>query len=618
MRSSSLCASRRSFRLKISPTKLAVGTALAVIAGVAIPAVGQDRPESLLPPGFDDPVPAPAPTPRATTAPRPDSPAPPPPVPGGVPDGPRDGATLPLAGPTPVASAIDKDGDGKTDPDVIARYELPDFAKRSLAQVGPSSPASDGLPATAFGNADGRFLQILMRRTQAPVASRWLSIALRRALLSRVDTPRGVDGADFAAERAWLLIRMGEADAARAMVQSVDTENYTPKLFQIGMQAMLATADPGGLCGMTPRALRVAPDRNWRLAEAICAGLEGDPARAGPLIDAARRRMGNEIDLLLAEKLVGMGVSGRRAVTIEWDSVDGISAWRWGLATASGTDMPARLYETAGPQLRYWRATSPDVALRDRASLAEAAAAQGVFSAQALTDLYGEIEDQEDASAAEVAVARDLRTAFIAATPGERVAEIRQLWDQAEGAGAKYSRLILTARAAARLAPSAEFANDADQLIASMLSAGLDRAALRWRSIVPRGSDGWGMLMLADPASAPVAAGEVEAYGGDTANRAMLIAAMAGMGRVAGGDGARLMRDSGVHFETGNAWTRAIDLAAERQQPGTVVLLAAVGMQTRSWAGVSPAALYHITRALTRVGLDSYARMIAVEAITRL
>jgi hypothetical protein len=32
---------------------------------------------------------------------------------------------------------------------------------------------------------------------------------------------------------------------------------------------------------------------------------------------------------------------------------------------------------------------------------------------------------------------------------------------------------------------------------------------------------------------------------------------------------------------------------------------------------VSPEALYHITRALTRVGLGGYARMIAVEAITR-
>lgn len=601
--------------MKISRTKLAFGAALAVIAGVGIPALGQDRPESLLPPGFDDPVPAPAPTPRPTQAPRPSAPGTPPaaaPTPGAAL---ADGAPLPTPSPTPVTSAIDKDGDGKTDADVIARYELPDFAKRGIARVGPSSPASDGLPATAFGSADGGFLQILMRRMNAPVASRWMSIALRRALLSRVDTPRGLNGADFAAERAWLLIRMGEADAARAMVQSVDIADYTPKLFQIGMQAMLASADPGGLCPMLNPALEAGADRNWRLAQAICAGLEGDPNTAGPLIDAARRRMGNEIDLLLAEKLVGMGVAGRRAVTIEWDGVDRLSAWRWGLATASATEIPDTLFQNASPQLRYWRATSPASPLRARIPFAESAASQGVFSSQALTDLYGEVEEQEDGSVAEVAVARDLRTAFIAATAAERVERMRALWEQKEGASANYARLILTARAAARLAPSADLAEQVDPLIASMLSAGFDRAAMRWQGVAARGSDGWALLLLADPSRRQIAAGEVDAYG-NAEKRAMLAAGLAGIGRVADAD--QLLRGAGVDPSVENAWTRAIDLAAEQGQPGTVVLLAAVGMQSRVWQGVSPAALYCITRALTRVGLDGYARMIAVEALTRL
>ena len=519
----------------------------------------------------------------------------------------------PQPGATPVPT-------GEIDYAVVARYELLDFAKRSLAQVGPSSPASDGLPATAFGTADGRFLQTLMRRMDAPIASRWLSIALRRALLSRVDTPRGVNGADFAAERAWLLIRMGEADAARAMVQSVDIENYTPKLFQVGMQAMLATADPAGMCPMVVPALRTAPDRNWRLAEAICAGLEGDPNKAGPLIDGARRRAGNVIDVLLAEKIVGVGVSGRRAVTIEWDQVDQLSAWRWGLAVASATDIPSRLYDNVSPQVRYWRATSPGIGLRDRAVVAEAAASQGVFSSQALIDLYGEIEEVEDPSTAEVAVARDLRATFIAATRDERMERMRHLWDEAQGPRARYSRLILTSRAAARIEPSADLSDDADRLIASMLSAGLDRAAMRWKSVAARGSDGWGMLLLADPAGGAVSASDVEAYrnNADSTNAAMLIAAMAGMGRIAADDGTRLMQSAGVAYDASNAWTRAIDQAAERGQAGTVVLLAATGMQSRVWEGVPPEAIYHITRALARVGLDGYARMIAVEAITRL
>ena len=64
----------------------------------------------------------------------------------------------------------------------------------------------------------------------------------------------------------------------------------------------------------------------------------------------------------------------------------------------------------------------------------------------------------------------------------------------------------------------------------------------------------------------------------------------------------------------------AVDPApvAAANDAGTVVLLGAVGMQTTSWSGVSPAALYRIVAAMHRVGLDAEARMIAIEALTRL
>ena len=53
-------------------------------------------------------------------------------------------------------------------------------------------------------------------------------------------------------------------------------------------------------------------------------------------------------------------------------------------------------------------------------------------------------------------------------------------------------------------------------------------------------------------------------------------------------------------------------------QPGTVALLAGVGMQTGDWAGVPPHYLFRIVRALRAVGLDYEARMIAAEAMARL
>jgi hypothetical protein len=46
-------------------------------------------------------------------------------------------------------------------------------------------------------------------------------------------------------------------------------------------------------------------------------------------------------------------------------------------------------------------------------------------------------------------------------------------------------------------------------------------------------------------------------------------------------------------------------------------LLAGVGMQSLSWDDVAPEALFHIVAAMRAAGLGNYARMIAVEAVTR-
>ncbi|MEL4383273.1 hypothetical protein, partial [Shewanella algae] len=79
-------------------------------------------------------------------------------------------------------------------------------------------------------------------------------------------------GADFAAERSWLLTRMGESVAARAMAQAVDTEDYTPKMFEAAMQAALATGDGAALCPAAEAGAELGQERGWIMARAICAG----------------------------------------------------------------------------------------------------------------------------------------------------------------------------------------------------------------------------------------------------------------------------------------------------------------------------------------------------------
>ncbi len=590
------------------------------------PAIGQDRPESILPPGFGEPTPAPAPrpTPPAGTQPtRPTGPTQPstpqptpaPAQPGAMiqplpPTTPGDAPLVPpVATPAPV------------DPAVLAQYEMPASARRTLATVGPVTASEGGLDTDAFGAADGQYVETLMRRLSAPLPSRWMSILLRRALVSHVDTPSRTNGADFAAERAWLLLRMGESVAARAVAQNVDTGNYTPKLYQVAMNTALATGDPAGLCPLVTGAMRYAPARGWTMAQAMCAGLSGNPAQASPLIATAKRRnVATGVDLLLAQKVVGAGAQGRQAVTIDWDGVDRLTAWRFGLAMATGVTVSDELYGTAGPQVKYWQALSPSVALGDRLAPAEAAAGQGVLSSAALVDLYAAAATDDDTQSGATATANDLQTAYADRNPDSRLTALRQLWGGAN-ARPSYARLVLTARAASRLNPALAKA-EADHLVASMLSAGLDRTAARWLGSVPAGSDAWAMIMLSDPdAYRRLSYSDLASYTGGEGDSAlkqrMLFAGLAGLGRLNQGDIERAAQSLGVRIGADNAWTRALDRAARNGQAGTVVLLAAVGMQAGSWKDIPPEALYRIVGALRGVGLDGEARMIAAEAIAR-
>lgn len=601
--------------------------------GLSIPAFSQDRPESLLPPGFGNqaqqneqvaepprkplpvgrrPIP---PVPAPPTTPAPATPVPP------VATGQDIGVQ--------VTDSVDEDLELliETGPPPI---ELPDYARRPTDIVGALGPDNWGLGLDAFQGANGRFLSTLMRRTAAPLPSRWTSMLLRRALLSRVPAPRYVHPVDWVAERAWLLLRMGEADAARMLVQAVDVDRFTPKMYSVAVQTALATADPAALCPLIEGGQELSDEPIWPLSEAVCASLAGEANRAAQLIDRARSRgTAKGIDLLLAEKIVGAGEGTRRAVTIEWDDVDSLNAWRFGMAAAAGVDIPGPLMQSAGPRMQAWRARAPMIPLDQRVEAAQVAASLGVFSNASLVEMHSLLADNTDPNEILESVGGRLRMAYVGRGTERRLAALHDLWDDAQNPVDRHARRILTAVAAARFAPSEALAADAPELIASMLSAGMDRYAARWAPVVD-GLDGqpwaraWPLLAVASPdPQFEIDAGQIEAVlEQDDSPRnhrtKLLFAALAGLGRLDAGDQERLAERFEIPLGRENRWTRMLDAAAEADQPGTVALLAAVGMQTPTWDGVPPSHLYRIVRALRQVGLEYEARMIAAEALTRL
>jgi hypothetical protein len=581
----------------------------------ALPALGQDRdqPKSLLPPGFGDTQNLPPPEEKAAPQTRPQTPQP---------NGPA--ATGNAAEPEISGNALGDVEEVQLDQAALPRptnyFAIPEGTARPTDVVGPLGPGNFGLGEGAFGTSEGPLYAALMQRLDAPLPSRWASILLRRALLSRLAVPPGVQPVDWVAERAALLLRMGEADGARMLVQAVDVEQYTPRMVEVAAQTALATADPAALCPLVAPARSWSRDPVWILADGMCAALEGESARATALIDQARDQAGTSIDLLLAEKVVGAGAESRRAVDIQWEGVDEINPWRFGLASSVGLAIPERLMNNATPQIWAYLARAPMVPLEQRLRAASVAASLGVFSSHSMVELYSLMLDQTDPNEVRGSLAERLRSAWVDPDVAARMAALRNLWTDNVAPQDRYARSILTAGAAARIPPAADLADDAGDLIAAMLSAGMDREAARWAGVVEQAGEGnraWALLAVGAPT--PVVGDRLDAYvsADDSPGRLrsqLLAAALAGLGRI----GADQAAGAGLRPGAEDVWTAAIDRAARARAPGAVALLAGVGMQTQSWRGVTPAYLFRIVRALRAVGLEHEARMIAAEAVARL
>ena len=141
------------------------GAALAVSSTLALAA-----PESLLPPGFDDPAPTPAPTPRATSASAP-SPA------STVPLAQQPGAPGESVGTLPSNLPPVEELE-KMDPDQLdelfglkPKYDIPPGAQRSLEKVGVIGLAEGGFPSRALAGQPASLIQAALAGTKGPLVS---------------------------------------------------------------------------------------------------------------------------------------------------------------------------------------------------------------------------------------------------------------------------------------------------------------------------------------------------------------------------------------------------------------------------------------------------------------
>ena len=593
-------------------------------------------PEDLLPPIFRDPPPqqqpSPTPTPTASQPVRPAQPSTPSPSGSGEVVQPLPGSGGPSSSSTAGRVTLPEDFPSLAelsamDDDEInevlglrPKFDIPAAARRAVEKVGIISQAEGGFPSASLRNQPGALVRAALQASKGPIASRWGHILVRRVLSSRLDAPRGLDPVAFAALRAQALNSMGESAVARTFVQDIDGSEYNPALADSALTAYLATGDILGMCPVARLQSDLRDDGEWELLQAICSAYLGEARSADRRLQRAfGTGVAEEIDVRLAQRYAGAAGEGSRAVNIEWDEVEGLTPWSYSLARAVGEDIPEQLATDLGSDYEISDVLIPATPLLRRVEVSDTAAARGVLSSAAMVDLYSQLWASDRYDAADKGMAAQLREAYVANSAAQRLAAMRSLW----GEQPAYGRLVLTAYAAARLPVTEEMAGDAGPLIASMLTAGLDRNALRWESVVPEGSEAWALLALAQPdAGDSVAGGAVDDFIDDDASAdkrksAFLVAGLAGLGRLDADDVEDFSDRLGRNLQRRSAWSDKISRAGELGNSTLVAMLAGLGMQGSSWDQMTPRHLYYIVRALEAAGLSAEARMIAAEAVVR-
>ena len=564
---------------------------------LAAPVVGQDAapnrdaPKSLLPPGFDTPAPAP-------------SAAPAPLLPGA--------AAPPAEAATAEQAPLLTGQPGDVAPPVFVETQTA-AALPPGAPIGIIDAASGAFAADAFTGSNGRFLAGLANRIAGPVASRWVAITLGRALASRVPGPAGIGDGDWVAARAGLLVRMGAVDPARRLIDVLPQERYTPATYRVAGEVSLAAADLAGLCPIAATGRALSDDVMWDLAWGMCAAMDGDDITAAGVIDTVRSRRGAvpAFDLRLAQRVVVLAGGAGRADGINWAEEEGLTPYRYGVASAAGVTVPADRLAALGLAHAGWAVRNAALPTATRFALLRQAAVLGTLSADELASAVAALApaDASGGFAADSRAGR-LRDAFTGSAQ-----------DRAEAIAAiagddDYGGLLEAATAAAALKPAAALAGRSDVIIAALLAAGNTRAARAWWPVAQDADDDVrvrAQALLAAGAGVAMDSGDVRAWR-DAAKasprrEAMLAAALSGLGQARGLD-----RDGFKAIS--NRWTAALASAARRRAAGEVALLAATGLQG-GWADVPPAHVEAIVAALMACGRVTEARLFAAEAITR-
>jgi len=553
-------------------------TALALLIGLALPAIGQsNRPVRLLPP-----------------------------APGTEPAVPESPAT-----PTPPAD------------EAISATPLPPVDAAWVGTLG----APKALPQTMW-HGTPRAVVVAALPALGPTTSPVLQDLARRLLLSNALAPLGQDLPNqpgLAALRVERLAAIGEVEGALAVIDALPGTLHDETVARRRVELAFAKNTPEDACRMVQASIARYQSVWWDRALIACQALAGDREKAAlgiSLLHEQKAPADPTFDALIA-------AAGGRALKL--DKLPQPTPLLATLLAAAKAAQPRDPLGEADPTtLRAW-ATNEGVPAIQRLGAAERAAALGAIAPDALADLYAKVSFTPDELGQAIkqgkvpSSARDRALLYQVArsdpAAGARMAALAALLDDAKKRGV----FIITARVLApivlELLPGEELARFAPEAMRALYAAGRPDAAAAWLAVADPGATATLTALGQLASGAPLAVAPFDAAIPGLAERdarqaALLVALANGLGVPAGASADWSGLIDKPHEGTWPSSTLWIDQrrAAATKRVGETVLMTLLLARAGERLSLEPVVLADAVAGLVAVGLESEARALALEA----
>lgn len=532
-------------------------------------------------------------------------------------------------------------------PASAAGVEVGTLAVVDLDAIGLLAEDEGGFGADMWRGTSRAVVESLLPRLPAGTTSAAMNDLMRRLLLSSAAPPDGPANASLLSLRAERLAAMGDSFAVGQLMRAASVRPADSSLARALVDGLLLSADNARACPQVREWVRQFDDPYWQNALIFCQALANEHAAAALGIELLRES-GTPVDPAFASLVLALG--GDREVHLT--SLPNPTALHLALLRVARLPVPADAVETAGPGILRAVALGASAPLELRLRAAERAETMGALTPEAVAELYGSVPftpeelanpltrtEEDHGPLARALLYQASRVQVVPTARAEALQMALEVAREAAGFRAFATAARVHLPALVEMNPSPELVWFVGDAARALLAAGEFEAALGWLRLAEAQGKAnaeaavtarrlWPLVKIADADGAlPWDETQVTAWWEAQrdltdlerrARAALLLALFSSLGEEVSGPTLTALLEGPLLD-----WTEApapglwfaLGGAAEKGRVGETVLLSLLALDRRGPGTTSPLALGAVVGFLAKVGLETEARALAVEAV---